>query len=142
MNLSDYVKKRNGVPMGEANSLRNMMNRSLGSGKFSRFWNYWNPIWGYYLGKHIYKPLKGIFPSALSLILTFGFCGFLHDLVIMMIRWNYSFLFTPWFLIMGFWVVITEFLNIDYSKYTWVIRALINLAFICSSLLIAYQIRI
>jgi len=142
LNLSDYVKKRNGVPLGASNSLRNMMIRSLGAGKFSQFWIYWNPIWSYYLGKYIFKPLKRIFPPALSLILTFAFCGFLHDLAIMSLRWNFELLLTPWFLIMGFCVVLGEYAKIDYSKFTWIIRASINLLIILSCLLIAYQVRI
>jgi len=142
MRLSDYVKKRNGVPLGANDSLRNMMIRSLGAGNFSTFWKYWNPIWGYYLGKYIFKPLKIILPPALSLILTFVFCGFLHDLVIMMIRRDFSLLFTPWFLIMGLWVVISELIHIDYSKFAWIYRAFINIAIIGSSLIVAYQIRI
>ena len=142
MNLSDYVKKRNGVPLGASNSLRNMMIRSLGAGKFSEFWQYWNPIWSYYLGKYIFKPLKIIFPPALSLILTFAFCGFLHDLAIMLLRWNFELLLTPWFLLMGLCVVLGDFAEIDYSKFTWIIRASINILIISSCLFIAYQVRI
>ena len=128
--------------MGAKNSLRNMMIRSLGAGKFSIFWKYWNPIWSYYLGKYIFKPLKIILPPSLSLILTFVFCGFLHDAVIMIIRWDFALLFTPWFLIMGLWLVISEFFKIDYSKYAWIIRASINILIIGSCFILAYQIRI
>lgn len=142
MRLSDYIKKRNGVSLGANHSLRNMMIRSLGAGNFSTFWKYWNPIWSYYLGKYVFKPLKTILPPALSLILTFVFCGFLHDVVIILIRWNFALLFTPWFLIMSLWVVISEFLKIDYSKYAWINRAFINLVIIGSSFVLAYQIRI
>ena len=142
MNLSDYIKKRNGVPLGASNSLRNMMIRSLGAGKFSNFWKYWNPIWSYYLGKYIFKPLKIIFPPALSLLITFTFCGFLHDVVIMIIRWNFALLLTPWFLSMGFCVIIGDYMKIDYSKFTWPIRASINILIISGCLLIAYQIQI
>lgn len=142
MNLSDYVKKRNGVSLGHTDSLRNMMIRSLGAGKFSRFWQYWNPIWGYYLGKYIFKPLKTIFPPAVSLLLTFTFCGFLHDAAIMLIRWNFELLLTPWFLLMGICVVLGDFAKIDYSKFTWLIRASINILIISGCLFIAYQIRI
>ena len=142
MNLSDYLKKRNGVPIGNSDSLRNMLMRSLGAGKFSIFWKYWNPIWGYYLGKYIFKPLKIIFPPALSLLITFAFCGFLHDLVIMLLRWNFELLLTPWFLLMGFCVVLGDYAKIDYSKFIWVIRASINILIISSCLFIAYQVRI
>ena len=141
MNLSNYVKKRNGVPLGASQSLQNMMIRSLGAGKFSEFWKYWNPIWGYYLGKFIFKPLKTIFPPALSLILTFVFSGFIHDLAIMILRWNFEILITPWFLMMGFCVLLGDYAKIDYSKYNWIIRAAINTLIILSCLLIAFQIR-
>ena len=142
MNLSYYVKKRNGVPLGASNSLRNMMFSSLGAGKFSIFWQYWNPIWSYYLGKYIFKPLKSIFPPALSLILTFAFCGFLHDLVIMLLRWNFELLLTPWFLLMGFCVVLGDYAKIDYSKYTWIVRAFINIFIIGSCFILAYQMKV
>ena len=128
--------------MGANNSLKNMIARSLGAGKFSIFWKYWNPIWSYYLGKYIFKPLKIIFPPALSVILSFAFSGFLHDLIIMLLRWNFELLLTPWFLLMGFCVVLGDYAKIDYSKFTWIIRAFINILIILSCLLIAYQVRI
>ena len=58
MNLSEHVKKRNGVPVGHSNSVRNNLYRSLGAKNFSAFWNFWNPIFGYYLGVKVFKPLK------------------------------------------------------------------------------------
>ncbi|SVB78149.1 uncharacterized protein METZ01_LOCUS231003 [marine metagenome] len=145
MNLSDYIRKRNGVPFGAKNSLKNMMIRSLGAGMFSKFWNYWNywnPIWGYYLGKFVFKPLKYFLPSSLSLILTFCICGLLHDFVIMLYRWELTLLFTPWFLIMGLWVVISDLVKLDYSKFLWVNRALINITSIGICFIIAYQVRL
>ena len=142
MNLSDYIKKRNGVPLGASNSLRNMLYRSLGAGKFSIFWRYWNPIWSYYLGKYIFKPLKMFLPPALSLILTFVVCGFIHDVAIMLFKWNFQLLLTPWFLIMGLCVVISDFIKLDYSKHAWIIRACINVLIIGCCLILAYQIRV
>ena len=119
-----------------------MMIRSLGAGKFSKFWQYWNPIWSYYLGKYIFKPLKIIFPPAISLILTFTFCGFLHDSAIMLLRWNFELLLTPCFLLLGLCTILGDFAKIDYSKFIWLIRASINMLIISSCLFIAYQIRI
>ena len=141
LKLSDYVKKRNGVALGDSKSLKNMIIRSLGAGKFSEFWKYWNPIWSYYLGKYIFKPLKKVFPQAISLILTFTFCGFLHDLAIMILRWNIELHVTTWFFLMSLCVVLGSIAKIDYSKYPWIIRAFINLLFIFGCLLIAYQFR-
>ncbi|MCA0931297.1 hypothetical protein LCM02_02460 [Lutimonas saemankumensis] len=140
--MSDYVKRRNGVPLGDSNSLRNMLSRSLGAGKFSIFWQYWNPIWGFYLGKYIFKPLKLILPQALSVIITFVVCGFIHDLAIMLLKREFTLLLTPWFLFMGTSLVLSDYARIDYSKYPWIVRAGINLIIISSCLLLAYQIRI
>lgn len=142
MNLSDYVKKRTGVPMGARGSLLNMLSLSLGASTFSIFWKYWNPIWGYYLGKFIFKPLKKILPPAFSLILTFGFCGFLHDLVIMLVRMDAALLFTPWFLLMGLWLVISDYLKLEYSNYSWLIRAFINVFIIVTCFILTYQISV
>ena len=128
--------------MGAPHSLRNMLTRSLGAGDFSTFWKYWNPVWGYHLGKYVFKPLKAVFPSSLSLILTFVFCGFLHDVVIMIVRSRFTLLLTIWFCLMGIWVVVSEWIGIDYAKYAWPIRALINVAIIGICLLLTYQIKI
>lgn len=142
MNLSNYVKRRNGVPLGHRDSLRNMLYRSLGAGKFSIFWQYWNPIWGYYLGKYIFKPLKLIFPPALSLIITFVVCGFIHDLVVMLLKWKFILFLSPWFLFMGLAVVLGEYAKIDYSRSPWIVRAAINILVVLTCLLMAYQIKI
>lgn len=49
ISLSEYVKKRNGVALGTFGSMGNMLKRSLGANSFYLFWQYWNPIWDYYL---------------------------------------------------------------------------------------------
>ncbi len=126
MTLQEYVKKRNGVPMSSSNSLRNNLYRSLGAKSFSLFWNYWNPIFGYYLGAKIYKPLKRIFPSAISLIATFLFCGMIHDLVTTIVRGKLSLFFSIWFLIMAIFVLISKFVKQDFSDKKWLFRATSN----------------
>ena len=142
MNLSGYVKRRNGVPLGHKDSLRNMLSRSLGAGRFSIFWNYWNPIWGFYLGIFIFKPLKLFLPQALSLIITFVICGFIHDLAIMMLKLKFSLFLTPWFLFMGLSVVVSEYLKIDYSRFPWIVRSTINIIIILCCLFIANKVRL
>jgi hypothetical protein len=142
LRLPDYIEKRNGVPLGASHSLRNMFYRSLGAGDFSTFWQYWNPIFSFCLGKYIFKPLKKILPQALSLILTFIFCGMLHDAVTILVSWNFTMLFTPWFLLMGLCVVISNYFKIDYSRYHWLSRAFINLLIIGSCFIIAFKYRI
>lgn len=142
MRLSEYVQRRNGVPLGASNSLRNMLYRSLGAGSFSLFWKYWNPIWGFYLGKLIFKPLKEILSPAISLILTFVFSGLLHDSVIMLVKWKLTLILTPWFLLMGLWVVISEYFKFDFTKYTWIIRAFINILVIGGCYILGKQLAI
>lgn len=139
MNLSDYVLKRNGVPIGSSDSLRNMLSRSLGAGTFSEFWQYWNPIWGFYLGRYIFKPLKSILPSSLSLVLTFVACGFIHDLAVMLIKWKFSLLLTQWFLFIGLSVILGKYANINYSKFPLIVRVVINTTVIAGCFFIAHQ---
>lgn len=130
MNLSTYIKKRNGVPIGHPDSLRNNLRNSLGAKNFHVFWNYWNPIFSYYLGTKIFRPLKRILPETASLILTFIFCGLIHDLVTTLVRGNLSLFFTVWFLLMSIFVVISKQLNYNFSNKKWIFRALINLLII------------
>ncbi|MFD1186596.1 acyltransferase [Pontibacter rugosus] len=128
--LAQYIKKRNGISMGSPRSLRNNLYRSLGAKNFSTFWNYWNPIFGYYLGKYIFKPLKRTFPVSLSLILTFVFCGLIHDAVTIIVRGETSWFFSIWFLFMGLAVLLSKALHHDFSRNVWIVRAFINLALI------------
>lgn len=119
MTLSEYVKKRNGVSIGNPKSLRYNLYKSFGAVNFSIFWNFWNPIFGYYLGKFIFKPLKSIFPIPISLIFTFLFCGLIHDMVTLIFKGSTSSLFSVWFLIMSLAVLITRHLKQDHSRQKW-----------------------
>ncbi|MCK0107880.1 hypothetical protein MWU58_01110 [Flavobacteriaceae bacterium S0825] len=141
MTLREYVEKRNGVPIGHSSSLKNNLYRSLGAKSFTIFWNFWNPIFGYYLGKRVFKPLKIYFPASLALVLTFIFCGFLHDVVTTIIRGSISIFFSVWFLFMAIAVMTTQYLNHDFKEKTWSVRALINVSIIgfCLSLTILFN---
>ena len=130
LSLAQYILRRNGVPLGDPRSLRNMLYRSFGAGTFAGFWQYWNPIWGYGLGKYVYAPLQRGLPSWLALILTFVVSGGLHDLVIMALRRSVAFIFIPWFFLLGVGVVAGRALGMDFSNQAWNIRAGINLIYI------------
>ncbi len=119
-----------------------MLLHSFGAGNFAGFWKYWNPIWGFYLGKYIYKPLEKRMPRAFSLLLTFAFCGFLHDLVIMLLRRDFALLFTPWFSAMALFIVISEVFNISYSSYSLGVRILINLTSIVICFALTYPVQL
>lgn len=135
MTLAEYIKKRNGVPIGDSNSLKNNLYKSLGAKNFAAFWNYWNPIFGYFLGKKIFKPLKKTIPISLSLILTFIFCGLIHDFVITITRGKISFFFSVWFLLMGICVLLSKYFQYDFSQKQWIFRTLTNLLIITFCLL-------
>nr|WP_315223729.1 hypothetical protein [uncultured Flavobacterium sp.] len=142
MNLSEYIKKKNGVPIGHSNSLRNNLQRSLGAKNFSTFWNFWNPIFGYYLGTKIFKPLKKVFIIEVAVIFTFIFCGLVHDLVTTLIREKISLFFTVWFFVMGFVVAISKQINYDLSHIKWILRALANLSIIGICLLLTIYLNL
>jgi hypothetical protein len=136
LSLATYVKKRNGVALGAAHSMRNMLFRSLGAGSFATFWHYWNPIWGFYLAKFVMRPLSYHLPSWLALILTFTVSGALHDIAVSLVKWQSVFMFTPWFFLMGAWVVLSGYFSISYAGVGWVFRAMLNILQIASCFII------
>jgi hypothetical protein len=107
-----------------------MLSRSFGAGSFAGFWQYWNPIWGYGLGKYIYSPLHRILPAVIALILTFIISGAIHDLVTMAISRSITFLFTPWFFLLGVGVVLGRAAGMNLSNRSWLIRATVNLTYL------------
>jgi len=137
--LSEYVKKRNGVALGASGSMTNMLKRSLGASSFYLFWQYWNPIWGYYLSCKVMKPLSQLLPIWLAIIMTFAVSGALHDLAITVVKWKLTFFFTPWFTLMSFIVLATKNLGISYREYHWLIRASINISLVAVCLVVTRQ---
>ena len=126
LTLPEYVRRRNGVPLGASGSLRNMLRRSFGATSFAGFWQNWNPIFGYYLGKYVFVPLKKVSPPYVALVLTFVFTGIVHDLVTMAVRQEVAFLFTPWFLFLGIGVVLSKATGMDISASSWRLRAVFH----------------
>jgi hypothetical protein len=140
--MTDYVQYRNGVPLGASGSLQNMLIRSLGAGTFAKFWQYWNPIWGYALGRYVYAPFNRFLPSSVSLILTFTISGGIHDLAAMLVRGAPAFLFTPWFFLMGIVVVFGRLLKLDYSNQVFRVRVAINVTsiLVCLAIVIGAKL--
>jgi hypothetical protein len=139
LTLQQYIKKRNGVPIGADKSLRNMLYRSIGARNFATFWMYWNPIFGYYLGIFIFKPLRKFTPAPFAQLATFIVCGLIHDCVTMVVRRDLSFFFSQWFLLMGLWVLYTSYSKHDFSNHVWLIRAILNsLPVILTFLIVTY----
>jgi len=139
--LAEYVEQRNGVPLGDSNSLQNMLRRSFGAGSFGQFWQYWNPIWGYGLGKFVYSPLRRFLPPAVAVLVTFIVSGFIHDLVTVALRRSSAFLFTHWFFLLGAGVVLGRAFKLDFSRQPWPVRVAINLSYLLICLAIPIVLR-
>ena len=141
LTLAEYVYQRNGIPLGAPGSLQEMLYRSVGASSFAQFWQQWNPIWGYGLGKYIYSPLTRLLPRVIALILTFIISGGIHDLATMAIRRSGAFLFTPWFFFLGVGVALGHAFGMDLSSRSWLTRATVNLTYLTVCLMITLAIK-
>jgi len=128
MTLSEYVLKRNGVPLGAKGSLPNNLRNALGAGNNADFWKYWNPIWGYYLAKFIYIPLGRHVPKWLATLASFAVSGALHDLAVGLLGIAWQSLFTCWFLVMGLFLIGARGLRIEYGQLPFLLRVGVNIA--------------
>lgn len=138
VSLSQYVKRRNGVPLGAKYSMRNMLSRSFGAQSFPVFWHHWNPIWSYYLSRNVMRPLSAFLPPSVAIFFTFLTSGAIHDVVVSLVKWETIVFFTPWFGLMGLIVIASHKTGISYGKFAWHTRASINLFIICTSLGLMY----
>jgi hypothetical protein len=82
-----YLYARLG-PGGPWQCLGHMFSRAFGASDFGRFWQYWNPFFGYFLGYFCYVPLRRFAPRPLCLISTFALNGLFHDQVYV---WSFGF---------------------------------------------------
>jgi D-alanyl-lipoteichoic acid acyltransferase DltB (MBOAT superfamily) len=115
-----------------------MLHRSFGARSFAGFWQHWNPIFGYHLGKYVFVPLKSVSPPYVALVLTFIVTGVIHDLVTMAVRQDVAFLFTPWFLFLGVGVVLSRVAGMDIRAYPWGLRAAIHAVYLSVCLAAAF----
>ncbi|MDB2484889.1 acyltransferase [Gammaproteobacteria bacterium] len=137
MTLSEYVLKRNGIPLGSQGSLLQNLENSFGAESNVLFWKYWNPIWGFYLSKYIYLPLNRHLSKSMSSIVTFGVSGALHDLAIGLLGLGWQYFLTVWFVMMGAFMNISKSLNIRYGSFGFSSRAVINISSIASCFFLA-----
>ena len=83
-------------------------------------------FWGFYLSKFIYLPLKKYLPQSVAALVAFGVSGSLHDLAIGIAGQGWQNFFTIWFLIMGLFLNASKSLGINYSKFRFTARVIIN----------------
>ena len=92
ISLDRYVARRLGS--GWRAPLR-MFSRAFTSTTLAGFWRYWNPVYGYALGRWCYAPLlRAGLPRPLAVLITFSANGlFLHDVAIDIVRGKVG---VPW----------------------------------------------
>lgn len=74
-----YLRRRLGPP-GPGRWTRFFLH-PFTAASFAEFWRRWNPVYGYFLGYHIYRPASRRVPRPAAVMATFLFAGFvLHDL--------------------------------------------------------------
>lgn len=128
MTLSEYVIKRNGVPLGAKGSLLKNLQNAFGAESNAAFWKFWNPVWGYYLAKYIYLPLKQVVPASLAALLTFVASGAIHDFAVGVFGFGWQHFLTRWFFVMGIFFWASKRLNINYGGFSFPVRVVINVA--------------
>lgn len=100
-----YAARRTGLPVGSRGELRQNLYRAFTASSFGRFWQIWNPLFGFYLQLWLYRPLQRRLPQSLALWFTFVGNGMLHDAVTMLVRQDAAWFFTPWFALIGAYVL-------------------------------------
>lgn len=134
MSLGDYVQRRTGVPLGGAGSLRAMLQRSLGARSFAAFWQHWNPVWGYGLGRFVYAPARRLVPAPAAVLVTFLVSGLLHDAAATLVRRSPTFVVTPWFLLLALAVLASRATGMDLTRRPWWLRAVVNVTYVVGCL--------
>jgi hypothetical protein len=76
--LTQYINHRLGATSEE--QAINFLGKPFGARSLAEFWQYWNPVWSYFLLFYCYRLLRRNLPRWLSVVVTFLFCGLLHDL--------------------------------------------------------------
>lgn len=137
LSLAGYVRRRNGVPLGHKDSLPNMLRHSFGAASFDRFWLYWNPIWGYYLGRWFMQPAGRILPAPLAVWFALIMSGAAHDIAASLVKMRPLLLFTTWFTVMGAAVVLVQHFGWAVPRAPFWLRSAINLAWLIATFSLA-----
>jgi uncharacterized membrane protein YedE/YeeE len=135
--LNQFIEQRLGQNKDVGVLLRTMLVRSFGAGSFRDFWRYWNPVYGYWLYRYCYKPLRRMLPRPLCVIVTFACSGFLlHDLPF---GWWVRALKTQslpvpfvatWFVVMAVFMLLADLFKLSVSGLPFAARVAVNSAYI------------
>ena len=127
-----------GVPCATANDHSkeqaiNFLAKPFVAKTLTRFWQYWNPVWNYFLYCYCYRPCSKFLPRWLCVPATFLICGLLHDLPFGILSYSTAgrppfFTITLFLTLNGVLVVVTEQLNITLAQVPALLRWLIHAA--------------
>src|ERR1700752_2708316 len=111
----------------------NFLAKPFGAKSLTEFWQYWNPVWNYYLYYYCHKPLRKYLPRWLCVLVTFFVCGLVHDLPIGIVSYATAgrppfFTITLFLTLNGVLVVLTEELNIKLTRMPTPLRWLTHAA--------------
>ncbi|MCP4139536.1 MAG: acyltransferase [Chloroflexi bacterium] len=127
--------------MGDPKSLDNMLRRSFGATSFAGFWQYWNPIWGYGLGKYVNEPTRRILPWAAAFITICIVSDAIYDLATMTVSRSFAFFFTPWFFLLDVGAVLGLALGMSFGKWPFWQRAAVNFTYLLTCLLLTLIVK-
>lgn len=139
--LTQYINHRLGSTSKE--QAINFLAKPFGARSLAEFWQYWNPVWNYYLYFYCYRPLRKVLPRWLCVLLTFFMCGLAHDLPFCILSYAAAgrpplFTITFFLSLNGVLVVVTELLNLRLTKVPVFGKWLTHIA----TLLTGYQVAV
>lgn len=123
--------------------LRQIFVRPFFAPSLHLFWRYWNPVYGYYLGKYVYRPCRRLFPHPVCVVITFAFCGLvLHD----MLGWPAAIVYgrlpfpiiTVWFTMIAVVVVVSEACRLRFDGLRASLRPLVHAGYLAVTLSLAH----
>ena len=131
-----FIVRQIGEPKHVLRFARDWFVKPLCASSFSKFWHYWNPVYGYVLLFYIYRPLRRLLPRPAAVFLTFIASGFLlHDLPFNLSADLYQGRLgvpsvTILFAVFGALVLLSEALHLDLSRYSQWQRAAANIGWL------------
>lgn len=135
-----YAKRRTGVAVGGKGALAANLQRAFQASSLQRFWQIWNPLFGFYLQRFIYRPLRRWLARPLALWGTFVGNGMLHDAVSIGLSGQWRCFFVPWFAVIGALVVLESWRGRSFIPQTLFWRPWIHLLILGGSAWLAWQL--
>ena len=141
MTLTKYLIFRLGGLSGATAGLHVIL-RPFGANTLKRFWQLWNPVFGYYLLVFVYTPARRILPRPIAFAATFGVSGFAHDVVVFLPIWAAAGevmfpMVTVAFFVVSVIVLISEAVHLNLQRLPPGGRAIVHLTMIGVSLAIS-----